>query len=139
MRDVANEQRRKSQWTFELRHLLFGTTAIGIWLALLFSYQVLAIAVGVSLMPALAILAFLQISGNRRFAAAGRFEKVVLLVALACILFLIYTLSVGPATLLIERNLISAAAPRIFYEPLKWLHENTILERPLGWYVHQWR
>jgi hypothetical protein len=50
----------------------------------------------------------------------------------------LYTLSVGPAVYVGMRSGASPEPLRVFYAPLIWLAENTLLGGPLDWYVDLW-
>ena len=61
-------------------------------------------------------------------------------VAIGCLfaLVLIYVLSVGPVALYCEKMHSDAPAVRQFYLPLIWLHDHTVLRRPLEMYLELW-
>lgn len=53
----------------------------------------------------------------------------------------LYVLSVGPVAKAIELATGDPSPPqwaRQFYAPLRWLHDNTPMARPLEWYVALW-
>jgi len=64
-------------------------------------------------------------------AAAGWIAAVLLLSPL------LYVLSIGPAGWLQKRGHLPGDM-RSIYAPVVWLHNNTPLEKPLGWYAELW-
>ncbi len=50
----------------------------------------------------------------------------------------LYVLSVGPAAMVAEKNGSSATAIRQFYAPVIWLHNHTVMKRPLEVYLDLW-
>ena len=51
---------------------------------------------------------------------------------------ILYVLSIGPATMLYERRVISFEAGRTFYAPVIWLHDHTPLGPAIEWYEQLW-
>jgi hypothetical protein len=53
---------------------------------------------------------------------------------------LLYVLSIGPAAALVSRanNGRNAASLRKIYAPVIWLHDHTVLKKPLEAYVELW-
>ena len=75
---------------------------------------------------------------RKYFANASLIKKWVLITA-ACLSWLsIYVLSIGPVVATIEYNNFDKDFTRPFYEPVIWLHDETLLERPLEWYSEIW-
>ena len=62
------------------------------------------------------------------------------LAAVAVGLTVLYVLSIGPAIALTRggNSVIQQDDLRTFYQPVIWMHDNTILEQPLEWYVEMW-
>ena len=53
---------------------------------------------------------------------------------------LLYLLSTGPLDVLIRTGVISRESYFLVpFEPIRWLHAHTPLEKPLEWYVAPWR
>ena len=50
---------------------------------------------------------------------------------------LLYILSIGPVGAL-TKNSSAYSAVRRFYSPVRWLHDHTLLKRPLEAYVNLW-
>jgi len=60
-------------------------------------------------------------------------------VVLVILLPAVYVLSLGPAVRYYDGcSPAMQNAIETVYAPLVWLHENTILEEPLRWYVELW-
>ena len=53
---------------------------------------------------------------------------------------LLYVLSIGPVAALVSRanNGLNAASLRKIYAPVIWLHDHTIMKKPLEAYVQLW-
>ena len=65
-------------------------------------------------------------------------QKVSVVIACLFALVLVYILSVGPVALYCEKKHGDFAAVHQFYLPLDWLHDHTVLQRPLERYVALW-
>lgn len=50
----------------------------------------------------------------------------------------IYVLSIGPDVALVEHGMLPKEPVVALYEPINWLHDNTLLEEPLEWYAALW-
>jgi len=61
-----------------------------------------------------------------------------LAVAFLIALPLLYILSIGPVALISQKMLGGTQKIREFYLPVIWLHEHTILEKPLDMYIELW-
>lgn len=68
----------------------------------------------------------------RKLSRAAKFGLVI-----SC--FAGYVVNVGPAIVLINRFVWTAAIFEKLYWPLAWLHVNTPARRPLEWYAEFWR
>lgn len=53
-------------------------------------------------------------------------------------LLVFYVLSVGPAVMMVEKTGVGGEVGEVAYAPLKWLRDNTPLEKPLDAYVDFW-
>jgi hypothetical protein len=51
---------------------------------------------------------------------------------------LIYGLSIGPTCRVVQRSGANPTVLRQFYAPIVWLHQNTILQKPIEAYLDQW-
>jgi hypothetical protein len=51
---------------------------------------------------------------------------------------LLYVLSIGPAGLIAKKTGASVVALRQFYAPVIWLHDHTLLKKPLHAYTDIW-
>ena len=51
---------------------------------------------------------------------------------------LLYVLSVGPVAKMVTINGSSGETVRLIYAPVIWLHDHTLLEKPLESYVAFW-
>ena len=65
-------------------------------------------------------------------------QKVSVVIATLFALVLVYILSVGPVALYCQKTHSNPEAVRQFYLPLIWLHEHTVLRRPLEIYIELW-
>ncbi len=54
----------------------------------------------------------------------------------ACML--LYVLSMGPVALVMKKSGASGATARQLYAPVIWLHDNSILKKPIDTYLHFW-
>jgi hypothetical protein len=59
-------------------------------------------------------------------------------IALLVFLPIGYVLSIGPVVAIAERNKVGEETVKIFYTPVIWLHDHTVLEKPLEWYAQLW-
>ena len=55
----------------------------------------------------------------------------------------LYVLSTGPVVMMEGRKFIAEGSPTergliIFYAPVRWAQDETLLSKPLGWYWHLW-
>jgi hypothetical protein len=51
---------------------------------------------------------------------------------------LLYVLSVGPVGAIAKNNTNALPAVRAFYSPVAWLHDHTLLQKPLEAYANLW-
>lgn len=58
--------------------------------------------------------------------------------AIAVILPVLYVLSMGPVAKVIDRFGLDREPARTFYRPVIWLHDHTVLRRPLELYLGVW-
>lgn len=61
-----------------------------------------------------------------------------LAVSLLVALPLLYILSIGPVALLLEKSPSGGRYLQEFYLPVIWLHNHTILQKPLEMYIRLW-
>jgi hypothetical protein len=59
-------------------------------------------------------------------------------VAIVFAILVLYVLSVGPVGAVVEHSGRGQEVASIFYAPLTWLHQNTVLKRPLEEYARLW-
>ncbi len=72
---------------------------------------------------------------SKKTSAGTWLHRAILLVVLSPWL---YILSSGPAAFLVVRLDMGWEAARVFYLPVMWIRDNTLLKKPLGWYMHEW-
>jgi len=65
-------------------------------------------------------------------------QKVGLVTTLGCAWISIYVLSVGPVFAMIEYANYGKQSAETFYGPVIWLHDETLLKKPLEWYSDLW-
>ena len=65
-------------------------------------------------------------------------QKLSVVIACLFALVLVYILSMGPVALCCEKMHGEPIALRQFYLPVIWLHEHTVLRRPLEMYLELW-
>jgi hypothetical protein len=51
---------------------------------------------------------------------------------------LLYVLSIGPAGWAVDAGHFSRGQFHTLYAPVVWLHDHTLLEKPLEWYAGLW-
>jgi hypothetical protein len=51
---------------------------------------------------------------------------------------ILYVLSMGPVVAISEKTGRGGEAVKTFYAPIIWLHNHTILAKPLEWYAALW-
>ena len=122
---------------FKLWHL-FALVTFSACLIALFQYSPnIGFLVLISILPTIPTL-LVNKRLRKYFANASLIKKWVLITA-ACLSWLsIYVLSIGPVVAIIEYNNFDKDFARPFYEPVIWLHDETLLEKPLEWYSEIW-
>jgi hypothetical protein len=62
-------------------------------------------------------------------------------IAILAGLFILYVLSIGPVGAASQKDQLNGSTIKVLryvYSPLTWLHEHTILEKPLDAYTSLW-
>jgi hypothetical protein len=77
-------------------------------------------------------------SMNDEKESASWSQRISLAIAFLIVLLLTYILSIGPVALCCQKMHGDTMAIRQFYLPVIWLHENTVLKRPLEMYIELW-
>ena len=54
------------------------------------------------------------------------------------IVLFLYVFSLGPVSLIAEKTKVNPAVLRQIYAPVIWLHDHTVLKKPLEAYVRLW-
>lgn len=123
--------------TFKLWHLFALVTSSACLLALYQHSQNVAILTSIAVFPTFATLV-----GSSRLRGCfvnGSIINRISLIALLCFTWLsFYILSIGPIVALIENLNIEKGSVETFYGPVIWLHDETLLEKPLEWYSDLW-
>jgi hypothetical protein len=65
-------------------------------------------------------------------------QKLSVVIGCLFALVLVYVLSIGPVALWCEKTHSDPVWVRQFYFPLIWLHNHTVLQRPLEVYLKLW-
>ena len=80
-----------------------------------------------------------QIPRNKSCASRSSGSAALALIVAALLAApMLYLLSVGPAVWLVNQQYFHESTFESLYAPLVWLHENTLAEKPLEWYVELW-
>jgi hypothetical protein len=66
------------------------------------------------------------------------FQKLCMVIVVLFTLVLVYILSIGPVVLYTEKTHGDFATIHQFYAPLDWLHDHTVLRKPLEMWVELW-
>ena len=136
--DISQSSHSPASMTFRLWHLFLLMSAVAAWCTVLRSSPNLTLVLGVSIVPGMVSLIIASRVRYRRVADLSIFRACLLLLAASGIWFGIYILSIGPVIALVESVNVGRDAARAFYDPVIWLHGNTILEGPLEWYSNVW-
>jgi hypothetical protein len=57
---------------------------------------------------------------------------------LAFMVLIFYVASAGPVAMCVKTAKTGGQAAGVVYGPLIWLHDKTLLEKPLDWYLALW-
>ena len=122
--------------TFKLWHIFALVTFAACLITLFQRSLILAILTSISVFPALVTL--VGVSRLRGYFVNGSIICRISLVATLCFAWLSFYILSSPPIHRLTHDYVGNGWEDWLYWPIIWLHERTVLEKPLEWYMRLW-